>query len=114
MIAIQRAGVATTVTERKTSQGFGVERVFPVHSPLCTFEEIRGAGKPVVRLRFHSIIHLARLWCRSFAVMGAGFVDGVAAPRAPSNEPSTDARVSFFSNRPGSSRQVVLLARSRR
>ena len=49
VIAIHRAGVATTVTVRKTSQGFGVERVFPVHSPLCTFEEIRGAGKPVVR-----------------------------------------------------------------
>ncbi|CEG00858.1 Ribosomal protein L19 [Ostreococcus tauri] len=49
VIAIHRAGVATTVTVRKTMQGFGVERVFPVHSPLCTFEEIRGAGKPVVR-----------------------------------------------------------------
>ena len=49
VIAIHRAGVATTVTVRKTMQGFGVERVFPVHSPLCTFEEVRGAGKPVVR-----------------------------------------------------------------
>ena len=115
VIAIHRAGVATTVTVRKTSQGFGVERVFPVHSPLCTFEEIRGAGKPVVRLRFHSIIRLARLWCRSFAVMGAGFVDGVAAPRAPSRTSRRLTRASlFFSNRPGSSRQVVLLARSRR
>jgi ribosomal protein L19 len=49
VIAIHRAGVATTVTVRKSLQGFGVERIFPVHSPLCTFEEIRGAGKPVVR-----------------------------------------------------------------
>ena len=115
VIAIHRAGVATTVTVRKTSQGFGVERVFPVHSPLCTFEEIRGAGKPVVRLRFHSIIRLARLSCRSFAVMGASFVDGVAAPRAPSRASRRLTRASlFFSNRPGSSRQVVLLARSRR
>tara|TARA_B100001540_G_scaffold73564_1_gene66506 strand:- start:407 stop:1006 length:600 start_codon:yes stop_codon:yes gene_type:complete len=81
VIAIHRAGVATTVTVRKTSQGFGVERVFPVHSPLCTFEEIRGAGKPVVRLRFYSSVRLARLWCRSFAVMGASFVDG-GPPRA--------------------------------
>jgi len=50
VIGIHRAGVATTVTVRKTLQGFGVERVFPVHSPLCTFEEVRGAGKPVVRI----------------------------------------------------------------
>ena len=49
VIAIHRAGVATTITVRKTFQGYGVERIFPVHSPLCTFEEIRGAGKPVVR-----------------------------------------------------------------
>ena len=116
VIAIHRAGVATTVTVRKTSQGFGVERVFPVHSPLCTFEEIRGAGKPVVRLRFHSIIRLARLWCRSFAVMGASFVDGGRrAARAPSRASRRLTRASlFFANRPGSSRQVVLLARSRR
>jgi large subunit ribosomal protein L19 len=49
VIAIHRSGVGSTVTVRKLAQGFGVERVFPVHSPLCTFEEIRGAGKPVVR-----------------------------------------------------------------
>jgi len=49
VIAIHRAGVATTITVRKSFQGYGVERIFPVHSPLCTFEEIRGAGKPVVR-----------------------------------------------------------------
>ncbi|OUS44935.1 ribosomal protein L19, partial [Ostreococcus tauri] len=59
VIAIHRAGVATTVTVRKTMQGFGVERVFPVHSPLCTFEEIRGAGKPVVR-HFISLTMRAR------------------------------------------------------
>jgi ribosomal protein L19 len=49
LIAVHRAGVATTVTVRKTFQGYGVERIFPIHSPLCTFEEVRGAGKPVVR-----------------------------------------------------------------
>ena len=49
VIAIHRSGVASTVTVRKSMQGFGVERVFPIHSPLCTFEEVRGAGKPVVR-----------------------------------------------------------------
>ena len=48
VIAIHRAGVATTITVRKSFQGYGVERIFPIHSPLCTFEEVRGAGKPVV------------------------------------------------------------------
>ena len=48
VIAIHRAGVATS-TVRKSFQGYGVERIFPIHSPLCSFEEIRGAGKPVVR-----------------------------------------------------------------
>jgi len=50
IIAIHRAGVATTITVRKSFQGYGVERIFPIHSPLCTFEEIRGAGKPKVRV----------------------------------------------------------------
>jgi large subunit ribosomal protein L19 len=62
VIAIHRAGVATTVTVRKTSQGFGVERVFPVHSPLCTFEEIRGAGKPVVRIWIFSRVCVRDSW----------------------------------------------------
>jgi ribosomal protein L19 len=50
IIAIHRAGVATTITVRKSFQGYGVERIFPIHSPLCTFEEVRGAGKPKVRV----------------------------------------------------------------
>jgi len=49
IIGIHKAGVATTITVRKAFQGYGVERIFPIHSPLCTFEEVRGAGKPVVR-----------------------------------------------------------------
>jgi ribosomal protein L19 len=49
VIAIHRAGVATTITVRKSFQGYGVERIFPIHSPLCSFEEVRGAGKPVAR-----------------------------------------------------------------
>ena len=48
IIGVHKAGVATTITVRKAFQGYGVERIFPIHSPLCTFEEVRGAGKPVV------------------------------------------------------------------
>jgi ribosomal protein L19 len=49
IIGIHRAGVASTITVRKSLQGFGVERIFPIHSPLCSFQEVRGAGKPIAR-----------------------------------------------------------------
>jgi len=38
-----------SITVRKVVQGVGVERVFPIHSPLVTFENLAGAGEPVVR-----------------------------------------------------------------
>lgn len=40
---------SNTITVRKTVQGVGVERVFPIHSPLVSFEPVTGAGEPVVR-----------------------------------------------------------------
>jgi len=49
IIAQHKNGLNSTVTVRKTVQGVGVERVFPTHSPLCTFEAVKGAGTPVVR-----------------------------------------------------------------
>ena len=36
LIARRRAGIRTTITVRKTFQGVGVERVFPIHSPEIT------------------------------------------------------------------------------
>ncbi|ACO65882.1 predicted protein [Micromonas commoda] len=53
IIGVHKAGVATTITVRKAFQGYGVERIFPIHSPLCTFEEVRGAGKPVRRAKLY-------------------------------------------------------------
>ena len=49
VIAMHNAGIGTTVTVRKVLQGVGVERVFPLHSPLVTFEGVKGAGEPKVR-----------------------------------------------------------------
>ena len=65
IIGIHRAGVATTITVRKAFQGYGVERIFPIHSPLCTFEEVRGAGKPVVSTP--SFASLIRFFTAGFA-----------------------------------------------
>jgi large subunit ribosomal protein L19 len=84
VIAIHRAGVATTVTVRKSLQGFGVERIFPVHSPLCTFEEIRGAGKPVVRIRFSSCFFVVFSLVFIFPARGGFFHSSFfAAARRP-------------------------------
>jgi large subunit ribosomal protein L19 len=45
VIARRRAGVASTFTVRKISYGVGVERIFPVHSPLVAKVEIKARGQ---------------------------------------------------------------------
>mmetsp|Transcript_31360 Transcript_31360/g.43511 ORF Transcript_31360/g.43511 Transcript_31360/m.43511 type:complete len:177 (-) Transcript_31360:235-765(-) len=49
IIAMHKSGLSSTITVRKMVQGVGVERVFPIHSPLCSFEPVAGAGTPQVR-----------------------------------------------------------------
>lgn len=49
IIAKHNHQLNSTITVRKTFQGVGVERVFPVHSPLITIEEVEQAGVPRVR-----------------------------------------------------------------
>jgi len=49
IIAIHKNGLSSSITVRKVVQGVGVERVFPMHSPLLTFEKVPGAGIPKVR-----------------------------------------------------------------
>ena len=49
IIAMHKHALNSTITVRKTFQGVGVERVFPVHSPLITVEEVTTAGVPRVR-----------------------------------------------------------------
>jgi large subunit ribosomal protein L19 len=51
-IAIKHGGIAKTITLRKFSNGVGVERTFPVHSPnIAKFEVVR-----------HGVVRRAKLY----------------------------------------------------
>ncbi len=45
VIAFHRAGIGSTFTVRKISYGVGVERVFPMHSPVIEKVEIGMQGR---------------------------------------------------------------------
>lgn len=46
VIARKNGGVRETITVRKISNGVGVERTFPLHSPLVASIEVVRKGKP--------------------------------------------------------------------
>lgn len=46
VIARKNGGVRETFTVRKISNGVGVERTFPIHSPLVDYVEVVRKGKP--------------------------------------------------------------------
>ena len=45
VIAHKHNGVSSTFTVRKVSSGYGIERIFPVHSPIIEKMEIMKSGK---------------------------------------------------------------------
>ena len=44
VIAIKGRGLSNTITVRRTVQGEGVERVFPIHSPKISKIEVKRSG----------------------------------------------------------------------
>ncbi len=45
VISRRRAGISSTFTVRKISFGYGVERIFPLHSPVLNKIEVVKSGK---------------------------------------------------------------------
>jgi large subunit ribosomal protein L19 len=45
VIAQKRNGISSTFTVRKVSLGYGIERIFPVHSPIIEKLEVMKSGK---------------------------------------------------------------------
>jgi large subunit ribosomal protein L19 len=45
VIAIKRNGISSTFTVRKVSSGYGVERIFPTHTPIIDRLEVVKSGK---------------------------------------------------------------------
>ncbi|MGB9616169.1 MAG: 50S ribosomal protein L19 [Desulfomonilaceae bacterium] len=69
VIAINRKGARTSFTVRKVSYGIGVERVFPLHSPMIDKIEVVNQG----RVRRSKIYYLRKLRGKAARIKERGY-----------------------------------------
>lgn len=82
----RRGGINATFTVRKTSFGVGVERVFPLHSPLIERIEVASAGK----VRRSRLYYLRKLTGKAARIEGRR-VEGEAEGAADAEAVDTPA-----------------------
>lgn len=83
VIATKGSGISKTFTVRKVSAGIGVERIFPVHSPMITKVELKKLG----RVRRAKLTYLRGMRTKKMKVAEPG----VEAPAAEADKPATSA-----------------------
>jgi large subunit ribosomal protein L19 len=81
VVARKRAGISSTFTVRKVSFGYGIERIFPLHSPIIDKLEVVKSGK-VRRARLY---YLRGRRGKAARLKEVGRVDRVSE-NAPSQE----------------------------
>ncbi len=81
VMARKRAGISSTFTVRKVSFGYGIERIFPLHSPIIDKLEVVKSGK-VRRARLY---YLRGRRGKAARLKEVGRVDR-ASENAPSQE----------------------------
>jgi large subunit ribosomal protein L19 len=84
VIQTKGCGISKTFTVRKVSAGVGVERVFPLHSPMITKIELKKKG----RVRRAKLNYLRQKKSRRMKVLepGAEAPAGETAPAAADTE----------------------------
>jgi len=85
-----RGGINATFTVRKTSFGVGVERVFPLHSPLIERIEVASAGK----VRRSRLYYLRKLTGKAARIEGRrveGEAEGAADTKQDAQAPADEA-----------------------
>lgn len=90
VIKIHRAGIRSTFTVRKVSYGVGVERIFPLYSPLVQSITLVMSGK-VRRSRLYYLRKRSGRKARIFAVETGGLAEEASRATLPSTQPSAKA-----------------------
>ena len=84
VIKQNRGGAGATFTVRKISYGVGVERIFPLHSPLIEKIEVKGRGK----VRRAKLYYLRELHGKAARIRNAER-DAELGTTAPPAKPTT-------------------------